>query len=525
MEKILRFQFWRMSSADKKYKLLLISPRQRYINYPAHSEMARMFAKRRLMVPLALPTVAALTPGNYDISIFDEEIEDIPRNLRPDIVGITTLAATARRAFELGDRFRALGAKVVFGGPYASFVTDEALKHGDAVVVGEAEGKWEQCLADFESGSMKPVYETTTYTEYRRQKPPRWDLVNMKRIFQVAIQVSRGCPFNCDFCLVSKNFGRKMRYREIDNVVEEIKAAPSKYFFFVDDNLTINKKYAKELMKAIKPLGISWGCMCSLDVATDEELLQLMADAGCFNILVGFESLNPDSLDETQKHHNRGGSIYKEAIEKIHAAGIHINASFVVGFDHDKADEFDRIFDFTLKHNLPNVNLHLLNAPPGTETHQKLRSEGRLLQCDPEMGVGHFPTIHYMHMSQIEIFDKYMETIARLYSFPVIRKKAEALFSNGAFTRPGGDIPAWLKARLSWITFKEFVLTTDPDRKALFSFIFGLIRRKEIAIDKGLGFLLSMLGYHRHVLVHQRNMEQYRKMVMQQDEGPWKEKA
>ncbi|MCX6240443.1 MAG: radical SAM protein [Bacteroidetes bacterium] len=512
--------------ADKyRYTLFLLSPRQRYINYPAHSEMARMFGKKRLMVPLALPTIAALTPAHYRIAIYDEEIEDIPENIKPDIVGITTLAATARRAFELGDHYRGLGAKVIFGGPYASFATDETLKHGDAVVVGEAEGKWEQCLADFEKGELKQVYESTTYAEYRSQKPPRWDLVNMKRIFQVAIQVSRGCPFNCDFCLVSKIFGRKMRYRGIDNVVDEIRSAPSKYFFFVDDNLTINKRYAKELMKAIKPLGISWGCMCSLDVATDDELLQLMAEAGCFNILVGFESLNPESLDETRKHHNRGGSIYTEAITKIHAAGIHINASFVVGFDHDTEDEFERIFNFTLEHNLPNVNLHLLNAPPGTETHKKLRAEGRLVNCDPEMGVGHFPTIQYMNMSQIGIFDKYMETITRMYSFPVIRQKAFALFSNGAFTRPGGDIPAWLKARLSWITFKEFILTSDKDRRALFSFIFKLIISKQIAIDKGLGFLLSMLGYHRHILRHHTRMNEYRKMVMAQDTGKWKDKS
>jgi radical SAM superfamily enzyme YgiQ (UPF0313 family) len=354
-----------MSKTDPHYRytLFLLSPRQKYLNYPAHSELAKMFGKRRLMVPLALPTIAALTPSHYRIFIFDEEIEDIPVDIKPDIVGITTLAATASRAFELGDRFMSLGSKVVFGGPYASFMQDAALNHGHSVVVGEAEGKWEACLADFESGSMKQVYKTDSYIEYREQKPPRWDLVNMKRIFQVAIQVSRGCPFNCDFCLVSKNFGRKMRYRTIPDVVAEIKAAPSKYFFFVDDNLTINKKYAKELMRALIPLKISWGCMCSLDVATDEELLDLMAEAGCFNILVGFESLNPDSLDETQKHHNKGGKIYAEAIGKIHARGMHINASFVVGFDHDTLDEFDRIFNFTLEHNLPNVNLHILNAP------------------------------------------------------------------------------------------------------------------------------------------------------------------
>jgi hypothetical protein len=487
--------------------------------------MAKMFGKKRLMIPLALPTIASLTPDHYRIHIYDEEIEQLPLKVKPDIVGITTLAATGKRAFELGDHYRALGVKVIFGGPYASFMREEALKHGDCVIAGEAEGKWEQALKDFEAGCLKTVYESETYVEYTTQKPPRWDLVNTSRIFQLAIQVSRGCPFNCDFCLVSKNFGRKMRYREIDNVVEEIRAAPSKYFFFVDDNLTINKKYAKELMRAIIPLNISWGCMCSLDVATDEELLSLMAEAGCFNILVGFESLNPASLDESQKHHNRGGSIYAEAISKIQSAGIHINASFVVGFDNDTLEEFDRIFDFTMQHNLPNVNLHLLNAPPGTETHRKFNEEGRLLSCDPELGVGHFPTLHYMNMSQIEIFDKYMETVSKLYSFDTIRKKGEALLGNGAFTKPGGEISAWMKARLSWITFKEFVLTRDPDRKKLFKFIVHLIRTKQIAIDKGLGFLLSMLGYNRHIREHQRNMAEYRKIVMDQDQGAWKKES
>jgi len=484
-----------------------------------------MFGKRRLMIPLALPTVAALTPDHYRIRIFDEEIGTLPKHEKPDVVGITTLAATGNRAFELGDHYRAMGSKVIYGGPYASFMQEEALRHGDCVIAGEAEGKWEQALADFENGCLKPVYESASYVPYKSQKPPRWDLVNMKRIFQVAIQVSRGCPFNCDFCLVSKNFGRKMRYRDIGNVVEEIRSAPSKYFFFVDDNLTINKKYAKELMRAIIPLKISWGCMCSLDVATDEELLGLMAEAGCFNILVGFESLNPDSLDESQKHHNRGGSIYEEAIRKIHAAGIHINASFVVGFDHDTAEEFDRISEFTMQHHLPNVNLHLLNAPPGTETHRKLKEEGRLFACDPELGVGHFPTLHYMNMSQIEIFDNYMATVEKLYSFETIRRKGEALLGNGAFTRSGGEISAFMKARLSWITFKEFVLTTDPDRRALFWFIMDLIRARQVAIDKGLGFLLSMLGYHRHIKSHRRNMEEYRRIVMAQDKGAWRGKV
>ena len=507
----------------KKYTLYLISPHQQFINYPAHVELAKMFGKKRLMIPLALPTVASLTPDHYDIHIFDEDIKALPVNKFPDIVGITTLAATITRAYELADHYRSKGTKVVFGGPYASFMTEEALQHADSIVVGEAEGLWEECLRDFECGKLKPVYQSEKFTDYSHQKPPRWDLIKTKDIFQVAIQTSRGCPFNCDFCLVSKLFGRKMRFRDIDNVVEEIKASPSKYIFFVDDNLTINKKFAKELMKAIKPLGISWGCMSSIDVASDDELLGLMADSGCFNILIGFESLNPASLDETNKLHNKAATIYEPAIRKIHSHGIHINASFVVGFDNDTLSEFDNIFNFSMRTSMPSVNLHLLAAPPGSEIHKKYKGEGRLPNCKPECGSGHFPTLHYMNMSQIDLFERYMETIHRLYSFETARIKAENLFSEGTFIRKGTDISAFLKARLSWILFKEFILTSDPERKKLFWFIFRLIKTKKIAIDKGFSYLLSMLSSYRQIKDHDNHMDEYRKIVLEYNAVPWKD--
>ncbi|MDP4282079.1 MAG: radical SAM protein [Bacteroidota bacterium] len=506
----------------KKYRLLLISPRQKYINYPAHSEMAHIFGKKRLMIPLALPTVAALTPDYYDIRIYDEEIQDIPEKPIPDIVGITTLGATINRAYMLADHYRSMGAKVVLGGPYVSFMTEEALQHADSVVSGEAEGSWEQCLKDFENGIMKPLYKRSEFAPFKTHTLPRWDLVRMNRIFQAGIQVSRGCPFNCEFCLVSKMFGRKMRYRDIGNIVDEIKATPVKYFFFVDDNLTTDKKFAKELMHALIPLKISWGCMCSIDVADDDELLEGMAQAGCFNILIGFESLNPQSLNESNKRHNHSAEIYEEAIRKIHSHGIHINASFIAGFDHDTLDEFDRIFDFTVRMNMPYVNLHLLNAPPGTETFRRYKEEGRLTGNPHEMGVGHFPMIRYMNMSQIEIFDKYMETITRLYSFRTIREKAEHLFAENAFIRSGGKISAAQKARLSWVICKEFPFSRDKDKRELFFFILKQVRNKKLAIDKGMGFLISMLGYNRHIRDHLKHLVEYRDLVMRNDKGPWK---
>jgi len=506
---------------DKKYKLLLVSPRQEYIGYTAHAQLAKMFHRKRLMIPLALPVVAAYTPDHYEIRIVDEESEPLPSEFRPDIVGITTLNATMSRAFQLGDDFRSRGITVVMGGINASVMPEEYLRHADSVVIGEAENAWDRLLADFENGSLKKVYTADPKHDYKTPRQPRWDLINMDLIFQVAVQTTRGCPFNCDFCLVSRIFGRKMRFRDIDNVVEEIRNLPSKYIFFVDDNLTINKDYAHRLMHRLRPLGISWACMASIDVADDEELLREMAEAGCYNILVGFESLNPKSLDETHKEHNKGGRIFAEAIRKIHDAGIQINASFIAGFDNDTLEDFDRIFDFTLETAMPNVNLHLLASPPGTILNEKLKEQGRLFDVPPELGAGFYPTIHYAGMGQTEMFDKYMETIRRLYSWETVLAKAKRLFSNGAFTRHGADISFIQKIRLTIIITREFIFAADKNKRALFTFFLRLIKENKIAVDRAFSFMLAMLSAHRQIEINMRLAGRYRTLIRKNDKGPW----
>jgi radical SAM superfamily enzyme YgiQ (UPF0313 family) len=508
--------------SSKNYKLLLVSPRQQHIGYTAHAELAHMFGKKRMMVPLALPIVAACTPDHYEIRIVDEETEALPSDYQPDIVGITTLMATRERAFGIGDHFRSLGVPVVMGGVSVSVSPDEYLEHADAVVIGEAENAWEHCLEDFEKGSLRQKYKADPKSDYRRPKPPRWDLIDMKKIFQVAVQITRGCPFNCDFCLVSNIFGRQMRYRDIDNVIEEIKILPSRYIFFVDDNLTINKRYAHELMQKLKPIGISWACMSSIDVADDEVLLREMAESGCFNILIGFESLNPCSLDEMHKKHNRGGEKFAAAIEKIHRSGIHINASFIVGFDNDTLAELDRIFDFTMQTKMPNVNLNLLAAPAGTELNARLQREGRLFPVSESIGNGAFPSIHYANMGQLELFDRYMDTLRRLYSFDTILKKARMLFAEGTYTRPGGSISFKIKVRLVFVILGAYLFTTDKNRRALLFFLLGLIKHKKIAVDKAFSFMLSMLSAYRQIKINWEIREKYRSLIRQNDAGPWK---
>jgi radical SAM superfamily enzyme YgiQ (UPF0313 family) len=233
-------------------------------------------------------------------------------------------------------------------------------------------------------------------------------------------------------------------------------------------------------VQKLKPLGISGACMSSIDVADDEKLLEEMADAGCYNILIGFESLNPRSLDETNKSHNEGGRIFPKAISRIHKAGIQINASFIVGFDNDTLTEFDCIYDFTLNTGMSNVNLHLLASPPGSVLNERLKEQGRLFNVPVGLGAGFFPTIHYARMGQTEMFDKYMETLRRLYSWETILEKAKILFSNGSFTRHGVDISSTQKFRLSAIIFREYVFTRNKEKRELFSFFIYLVGEKKM---------------------------------------------
>jgi radical SAM superfamily enzyme YgiQ (UPF0313 family) len=512
------------TTASSKYTLYLINPRQRYVNYYAQTELSRILKKKRFMVPLAIPTVAALTPEHYEVKIIDEEVMPLPEQL-PDIVGITTLAATILRVYEIADHYRALGVKVVLGGAYASYMVDEALQHADAVVVGEAEDLWKKCLEDFESGNLQKVYQSASYCAFKQSPVPRWDLLQKDHFFQVGVQVSRGCPFNCEFCLVHELFGHKMRYRDLDNVIAELKTLPVRKVFFIDDNLTVNRKYAHELMKALKPLNIAWSCMASIDIANDDELLTAMADSGCFNILVGFESLNPESLNETNKKHNKSALIYEDAVRKIHAKGIHITASFAVGFDHDTPEEFDKIVEFTSKTGLSYINLNILGAPPGSELYKRLNEEGRWYGISPDYRSGLFPCMHYRRMSQSELFESYFKAIQRIYSWEVIAQKAAVLFDSGSFGDPYYDMErnVAFQARATGLIIRKFAFSRNRYKRKLFFHLLKLIFRKKVAIDKAASYILSMLSYHDHIRKMSAHLDEYRDIVKRHDQGSWEE--
>ncbi len=508
---------------DKKLRLLLVNPRQELRHYALQDELARLLGKQRLMPTYALPIVAALTPDHWEVRIVDEDLgEAIPDGEKPDLVGITSINATCRRAFEIADRFRADGVPVILGGVFASSRPDAALEHADAVVIGPAEPVWAQCLGDLEAGRLQRRYAGAERFDARTSPRPRWDLVDLRKVMSVEVRASTGCPYDCEFCLVPQLFGRKMSFRDVDEVVAEIASLPLKMLNFVDDNLTIRKPYARELMAKMKGLGAQWVCQSSLDVADDPELLAAMAEAGCIYVVIGFESLNPASLRETGKKQN-AIERYREAIKKIHAAGIQIIASFVVGFDSDTAEDFDRIVQFTHDNDLAFVMLHLLTVVEGTRLHARMEREGRLCAIDPALLTGSFPSMHYYNFSQIEIFNKYYETLERIYSVEAARKKARSLFGTGAFQveRPG-PVGAWAKLASSMTVLRRFVFTGDREKRRLFRELFALARQKKVAMSSVVLFLLTMEGFRDHLAAARLRHDEMRARIAATDRGPWR---
>lgn len=486
---------------NKKYKLLLVNPAFKYHHYGTQIELTKILGKPSFNYSLALPTVAALTPDHYDIKIIDEEINPIPYDSKPDIVGITCVFATSKSAYKIADKFKEKGIPVVMGGSYATFNPQEALEHASSVVIGEAEGVWVECLKDFEKGKLKKTYKAEKLTDFKTSPIPRWDLIDTKKINSILVQVSRGCPYECEFCLVTKMYGRKRRLRDIDDVINEIKASPVKRIFFVDDNLTFNKKYARELMKRLKPLKLTWFCQSSIELAEDIELLKEMAEAGCISLLIGFESVNQENIDEIKKHQNVTQN-YERALKNIHSAGIHVMGSFLVGFDSDNLDTFDNIFDFTLKNNLVFSVFSILSAVPGTELYDRIKKEKRLLDVDPEFCNGMFTTIKAKTMSPIVILDNYYKTIKRLLSPEIMLQKALNLLKSGGFKNAGGasrGVGFSEKIRSSIFLLKRFYFTKNKKVKTLFKEIFNLGANKIAAWEQIAYLLLSIAGFENYI--------------------------
>jgi len=331
------------------------------------------------MPELTLPVLAALTPPDTEVIVTEEEIEEVTYKDQVELVGISYMTPLAERAYEIADEYRRRGAKVVLGGIHASALPEEASLHADAVVIGEAENVWVPLIEDFRANRLKKIYQAAELSDLRNLPIPRRDLLKQGMTFSpYSIQTTRGCPFGCHLCSVTKFFGGTFRYRPVEDIVREIEGSDKKTWLFIDDNIVGNPAYAAQLFRALIPLKIRWGGQGVLHLAKNKELLKLAAKSGCLGLFIGFESLNELSLQSVNKAVNKVKD-YEEASRKLHDHGILILASFMFGFDHDDESVFEKTVDFLIKNKFAAASLPILVPYPGTKLYRKFEEEGRIL--------------------------------------------------------------------------------------------------------------------------------------------------
>lgn len=393
-----------------------------------------------LLAPLGLMYLAAHTPPDVEVRIIDESIEPVDFAETPDLVGVSTVTATSTRGYEIADRYRAMGAKVVLGGIHASMLPDEALTHADSVVVGEAESLWPSVIEDARSDSLKPIYKQDEFIDFKRPLLPRRDIIQSKRYWSAnGVQTSRGCPHACNFCSVTAFNGRRVRMRDVDNVLAEVEELPrgnlirKKVVPFMDDNIAAHPSRAKELFKALIPMKVTWGSQASITIAKDEELLALASESGCQFLFIGLETVSPAGLAEIGKSQNKVEE-YADALRLLRKYKIHVMGAFMFGFDNDTAQTFNDTLEFAMANKIHLAQFANLTPYPGTRIYRQLEEEGRLetgFWADPEScgRVVYDP----MHMSRAELYARTENVHRNFYSYKGIWKRLSPIHRHSSY--------------------------------------------------------------------------------------------
>lgn len=336
---------------------------------------------RDALEPVVFAILAQLTPGEIQCRIYDERIEAVPWDEPTDLVALTVDTFSARRAYQIALHYRKKQVPVVMGGYHPTLHPEEALGFASTIVIGDAEDTWPMVIEDARAQSLKRVYRSSfpALSGLRVERRPL--LAKPYRPIRL-IQFGRGCPHACDFCAVHAFYGRRLRQRPVQEVIEEITQQQRRLVFFTDDNLFSNPDAARELIQALRPLAIHWVCQTSLEAGADPDLLRQMAQSGCVAAIIGFESLHPQNLEQMGKAWNGRHGDYETLIARFHQQGIMIYGTFVFGYDHDTPDSFPRCLEFALRNRLFLANFNPLAPTPGTALYTRLQQEGRLIH-DP----------------------------------------------------------------------------------------------------------------------------------------------
>lgn len=388
---------------------------------------------------LGLLKVAALTPPDWKVKIVDEKVEKIDLSEDADLVAITAMTPAANRGYAIADSFRQRGIKVVMGGMHISKMPEEALQHCDSVVIGEAEDIWVKLLDDFKNGGLKKIYRHENgYPSLHNRPPADWSLYKGKGYLPVHfIETTRGCPHNCEFCSVTSSFGGKFRNKPVDEVEKELQSLEpfdgmltlKNMVFFVDDNIISNRAHARELLTRIRPYNLKWLGQASVNIAKDDEMLDLCRKSGCIGLLIGFETLSSDNLSNVGKGFNNPNN-YIDVVNKLHDYGIGVNGSFVMGFDHDDEGTFDRLSDFIFRSHLDVCYFSILTPYPGTVLHSQMQNSNRIIDND----WSNYNTNNVVFMPKLmtpeKLLDGYHQVLRESFSYSSIFNR---LWGNGTY--------------------------------------------------------------------------------------------
>lgn len=455
----------------------------------------RVLGLKRSFLDLGMVTVAGCTPRDVNLRFVDEYLEDIDYDAPTDLVALSAKTSCVPQAFAVADRFRAKGKKVVLGGIHASLRPKEALEHADCVVTGEADALWPQVVKDAQAGRLKARYDAEGFPPMAEVPIPRWDITSSNKYLFQQLQTTRGCPFQCHFCSVPDISGQAFRFKPVDLAVRELQAMPKstnpllkvRPLYVVDDNFISRLSYTKELLQAMVPLrqqGLipPWSAETTVNVARDEELLDLFRDAGCGTLIVGFESVSEATLN----HMNKGVNFsltYQDAVDRIHARGMSIVGNFIVGFDTDHLDVFRATLDFIQKTGILYPFFSILTPMPGTKLHEEVKAEGRLDHFD----WGQYDTRHVVfqpkNMTREQLQDGYNYLYEQAYSTDLLLDRIERQWK----------LPTTIPRRKAGMLERTFLRTRlasewmrgDAPMRRLYHDAFALLANPHLSGDPG----------------------------------------
>jgi len=471
---------------------------QSFYDYAFYSTF--LLSKKYISCRLAIPTLAALTPQEHEVRVFDENVDRIDYAWNPDLVGISVLTMFAPRAYEICKRYREKGVRTVLGGIHPSMLPDEALEHCDSVLIGEAEEIWPTLLRDAAGGNLKRVYRAAGPVDLTRSPVPVRAGLNRYRYLSDVVQTTKGCPFDCEFCCVHAFDGRRVRNKSVEQVVREIRDIQShastykrkKSIFFADDNIVANREFAEPLFAALKPLNINWMCQASMNISGEEHLLRLMRESGCGAIFIGFESLHADNLDQMHKVVNRRYD-YAEVIRRIQSHGMLVQASFILGYDSDSPAVFDELVGFIRENRLFAPVINILTPFPGTKLFERLEKQGRILHRD----WGRYDTKHVVfspaQMSPDELLDGYRQVIKEIYSFDSILERLRHYWRIDFWKEHNAVDPVRFRYRLLFaIRLCTLFASRNVERTRFIARILPSVFDKRVRVSS----ILSLMAYN-----------------------------